>query len=81
MRDSNPADRSPHPRDEFRTVIEHQLQQPDLEKVTRAVDWLMEHDHSREQAIDTVGVILLKEMLTKTGLFERERYAERLRNR
>lgn len=43
----------------------------------------MEHDHSREQAIDTVGVILLKEMqemLTKTGLFDRERYAERLRN-
>lgn len=83
MRDSNPADQNPHQEDEIRTVVERQLQQPDLEEVNRAVDRLMEHGHSREQAIDTVGTILLEEMhemLTENERFDSERYAERLRN-
>ena len=44
----------------------------------------MEHGHSREQATDTLGVILLKEMhemLTENERFDSEQYAERLRNR
>lgn len=81
MRESNPRDQNPQLGDEIRTVVERQLQQPDLKEVNRAVDRLMEQGHSKEKAIDTVGSVLLEEiheMLTETEPFDRERYVERL---
>jgi hypothetical protein len=81
MRESNPRDQNPQLGDEIRTVVERQLQQPDLKEVNRAVDRLMEQGHSKEKAIDTVGAVLLEEiheMLTETEPFDRERYVERL---
>lgn len=81
MRESNPRNQNPQLGDEIRTVVERQLQQPDLKEVNRAVDRLMEQGHSREKAIDTVGAVLLEEiheMLTETEPFDRERYVERL---
>ena len=67
--------------DEIRNVVERQLQQSDLEEVNHAVDRLMEHGHSREKAIDTVGAVLLEEiheMMTEEETFDRERYVNRL---
>jgi hypothetical protein len=81
MRESNPRDQNPQLGDEIRTVVERQLQQPDLKEVNRAVDRLMEQGHSKEKAIDTVGSVLLEEiheMLTEAEPFDRERYVERL---
>jgi uncharacterized lipoprotein len=68
--------------DEIRTVVERQLQASELDEVNQAVERLMEQGHSREEAIDTIGAVLLEEMqemLTATEPFDRERYAERLR--
>jgi hypothetical protein len=82
MCESKPRDQNPQLGDEIRTIVERQLQQPDLKEVNRAVDRLMEHGHSREKAVDTVGAVLLEEihdMLTETEPFDRERYVERLR--
>lgn len=68
--------------DEIRTVVERQLQASELDEVNQAVERLMEQGHSREEAIDTIGAVLLEEMqemMTATEPFDRERYAERLR--
>jgi hypothetical protein len=83
MGDSNPRDQNPQLGAEIRAVVERQLQQPDLEEVNEAVDRLTEQGHSREQAIDAVGAVLLEEMqemMTETESFDRTRYLTRLRN-
>lgn len=83
MGDSNPRDQNPQLGAEIRAVVERQLQQPDLEEVNEAVDRLIEQGHSREQAIDAVGSVLLEEMqemMTETESFDRTRYLTRLRN-
>ncbi|MXV60970.1 hypothetical protein GS429_02615 [Natronorubrum sp. JWXQ-INN-674] len=79
MRDRN--DQNPRLGDEIRTVVERQLQQPDLEEVNHAVDRLMDEGNSREEAVDTVGAVLLEEMsemMSEKDPFDRERYIERL---
>lgn len=79
MRDLN--DQNPRLGNEIRTVVERQLQQPDLEEVNHAVDRLVEEGNSREKAIDTVGAVLLEEMtemMAEKGPFDRNRYIERL---
>jgi len=83
MGDSNPRDQHTQLGAEIRVVVERQLQQPDLEEVNEAVDRLMEQGHSREQAIDAVGAVLLEEMqemMAETESFDRARYLTRLRN-
>lgn len=83
MGDSNPRDQNPQLGAEIRAVVERQLQQPDLEEVNETVDRLIEQGHSREQAIDAVGAVLLEEMqemMTETESFDRTRYLTRLRN-
>jgi hypothetical protein len=83
MGDSNPRDQNPQLGAEIRAVVERQLQQPDLEEVNEAVDRLIEQGYSREQAIDAVGSVLLEEMqemMTETESFDRTRYLTRLRN-
>jgi hypothetical protein len=82
MDDPPSHDQNPQVGEEIRTVIERQLQQPDLQEVNNAVNHLIDQGHSREKAIDTVGTILLEEMhemMTETEPFDRERYVERLR--
>lgn len=81
MRDPN--DQNPQLGDEIRTVVERQLQQPELEAPNRALERLMERGHTREEAIDTIGAILLEEiheMMTEEEPFDRARYVERLRD-
>jgi hypothetical protein len=83
MEDSNPHDQNLQLGTEIRVVVERQLQQPDLEEVNEAVDRLIEQGYSREQAIDAVGSVLLEEMqemMTETEPFDRTRYLTRLRN-
>lgn len=83
MGDSNPRDKNPQLGAEIRAVVERQLQQHDLEEVNEAVDRLIEQGHSREQAIDAVGSVLLEEMqemMTESESFDRTRYLTRLRN-
>lgn len=80
MRNSN--DQNPQLGEEIRTVVERQLQQPELEEVNRTVERLMERGNDRENAIDTIGAVLLEEMhnmMTEKEPFDRERYVERLR--
>jgi hypothetical protein len=82
MDDSTLTDQNPQLGEEIRTVVERQLQQPDLQEVNNAVERLTDQGHSREKAIDTVGAILLEEMhemMTETQPFGRERYVRRLR--
>jgi len=83
MGDSNLHDQNTKLGAEIRVVVERQLQQPDLEEVNEAVDCLVERGHSREQAIDAVGAVLLEEMqemMTETESFDRTRYRSRLRD-
>lgn len=68
--------------DEIRTVVERQLRASELDEVNQALERLMERGHSKEEAIDMIGAVLLKEMqemMTTTEPFDRERYTERLR--
>lgn len=79
MRD--PSDQNPQIGDEIRTVVERQLQQPDLEEVNRTVERLMDEGYSREAAIDAIGAVLLEEMsemMTASEPFDRDRYIDRL---
>lgn len=79
MRD--PSDQNPQIGDEIRTVVERQLQQPDLEEINRTVERLMDEGYSREAAIDTIGAVLLEEMsemMTASEPFDRDRYIDRL---
>ena len=68
--------------DEIRTAVERQLQQADLQEVNNTVDRLTDQGHSRENAIEMVGTVLLEEMqemMTEAEPFDRDRYVERLR--
>lgn len=76
MRDSIELD------DEIRTVVERQLQGSELHAPNQALERLMERGHTREEAIDAIGTVLLEEiyeMMSETEPFDRERYVERLR--
>ena len=67
--------------DELRTVVERQLQQPDLEEVNHTVDRITEYGFSRAEAIDAVRGALLaerNEMSMEGEPFDRERYVDRL---
>jgi hypothetical protein len=80
MRDSD--EQNPQVGEEIRTVVERQLQGSELDAPNQALERLMERGHSREEAIDTIGAVLLEEMqemMTATEPFDQERYAERLR--
>lgn len=81
MDDSNTGDQNPRVKAEIRQVIERQLQAPTLPEVSRAVERLTSAGHSREDAIDAVGAILLDEIsdvLTEKEPFDEARYIERL---
>jgi hypothetical protein len=80
MRDSN--ERNPQVGEEIRTVVERQLRGSELDAPNEALERLVERGHTREEAIDMIGVVLLEEiqeMMTATEPFDGERYAERLR--
>lgn len=82
MTDPNPSEQNPRLGHEIRTVVERQLQHPELEEPNRAVERLMERGHTRETAIDTIGAVLLEEMdemLREKEAFDRDRYVEQLR--
>ena len=79
MRDSD--EQNPQLGAEIRTVVERQLRSSELEAPNQALERLMDRGHTREQAIDTIGAVLLEEMhemMTETEPFDRERYVERL---
>ncbi|MEF8902933.1 MAG: hypothetical protein V5A29_03215 [Haloarculaceae archaeon] len=79
MRDSD--EQNPQLGPEIRTVVERQLRISELEAPNQALERLMDRGHTREQAIDTTGTVLLEEMhemMAETELFDRERYVERL---
>ena len=62
-------------------MVERQLRSSELEAPNQALERLMDRGHTREQAIDTIGAVLLEEMhemMTETEPFDRERYVERL---
>jgi hypothetical protein len=62
-------------------VVERQLRSSELEAPNQALERLMDRGHTRAQAIDTIGAVLLEEMhemMTETEPFDRERYVERL---
>jgi len=80
MRDSD--EQNPQLGDEIRTVVERQLQAAELDEVNQAVERLKERGHTREEAIATIGAVLLEEMqemMTAAEPFDRERYVVRLR--
>lgn len=79
MRDA--TDQNPQLGEEIRMVVEQQLAQPGFEAPNRAVERLMERGHTRAEAIDTIGAILLdemREMMSEQEPFDRARYVERL---
>jgi len=79
MRDSD--EQNPQLGAGIRTVVERQLRSSELEAPNQALERLMDRGHTREQAIDTIGAVLLEEMhemMAETEPFDRERYVERL---
>jgi len=75
-------EQNPRLGDEIRTVVERQLQDPELDAPNDALERLMAQGHTREKAIDTIGAVMLEEihgMMTAQEPFDRERYVDRLR--